>query len=320
MPKKYIDAVCVGSEKIHNNFYIFVWDILITAFMCKVSKSNRKVYFLLNPGGFSGGLSFKSWIKQLVIILQYSVLYILGVRIIRLGASFGPFSKGRAYIERLKNKFIYWNSARDSDSVSYGIENGLVNMHFFPDLAFLTKPVASGDSYISKEYFLMSFRCEESESYNLNLKEVVAKISSAAYSENFGKCVFTSQVLFDVEWNIQLVELVKRNNIEACYENCSEDELMGVYSGALAVFSNRLHVLLFAMRQGAKVFPVVDIYKNKKIVGIFKDIGLSDMIIDINKPFDGIPNVSPGYYDIVKTIFNRNSVSAVSTFEGILSS
>jgi polysaccharide pyruvyl transferase WcaK-like protein len=55
-----------------------------------------------------------------------------------------------------------------------------------------------------------------------------------------------------------------------------------LYSQVSFVFSNRLHVLLFALANGAIPFAIIDIKKNTKITGLFEDAGLKSLIININ--------------------------------------
>nr|MCU0537984.1 hypothetical protein [Hydrococcus sp. Prado102] len=95
--------------------------------------------------------------------------------------------------------------------------------------------------------------------------------------------------------------------------------------GDYLIFSNRLHVLMFAMRCDSIPIAVIDAAKEEKIVGIFSDAGLKRLILDIDKePFNVsiLPEIAANSHQIKEEIaacFDRYQDKAETLLESIFS-
>lgn len=274
MPKSFLITIGALSYTTIKNKFKFI----IALFFASIAQ-NKRVYFVLNPGGFSGGCNFFSFMKGLLLISIYALLNVIGVRIIRLGASIGPFTPRRLFLEKIKNRLMYKNTARDPVSLAYAQENGIFDVDYFPDFAFkLPFPEILKNKLSAKntKYFGFSFRFENIN-YDTKLKKKLISIAKSAPDKHF---FFTSQVDFDVEYNKSLVDFFIENGFSAEYIECNEElSLMKFYQQADEIFSNRLHVLLFSLRHGTLSIPIVSEEKNKKIIGIYQDIGLDRLVL-----------------------------------------
>jgi polysaccharide pyruvyl transferase WcaK-like protein len=124
-------------------------------------------------------------------------------------------------------------------------------------------------------------------------------------------------------------ELIERykNSCEVIFiEDYLDSQYMyDLYSGASMVFSNRLHVLMFAMRCDSIPIAVIDAAKEEKIVGIFSDAGLKRLILDIDKePFNVsiLPEIAANSHQIKEEIaacFDRYQDKAETLLESIFS-
>ena len=54
-------------------------------------RSSGPVIYLLNPGGFEGDYRGVQVVRQYVLVVAYVFLRLLGVRLMRIGCSLGPF-------------------------------------------------------------------------------------------------------------------------------------------------------------------------------------------------------------------------------------
>ena len=322
MPASFLASIQAEKYTIYSSYLRFVSYLIIKSIYGLIARRSNS-YFVLNPGGFGNNknLGVKDKLRQAFLVLNYAVLAVMGVRIMRLGASFGPFTNDRLYFEKLKNAFMYRNTVRDPISLAYAHQNGLKNMSYFPDFA-LAMPFESyvkGEELASEKpypYYVVSLRSEDHiyNEYQVNRIKEIAQLNPDV------ELVFSAQVEFDVEFNKELARTFKQQGLNSRFVECqNEDALFTLYRGAKLVFSNRLHVLLFALRQGVVSIPLVTEGKNKKIIGIFEDLQLTQLIQYVDAPLlsnkgDNIPLVAKE----LPSLFARKAEQISSILDGIL--
>lgn len=318
MPETFIEGMKADRYDVSRSLGAFSSKLLRSAIRRIISKSSPRVYFLLNPGGFSGGLSPRSVPRQIAVLAQYALLSVLGVRLIRLGASFGPFSPGRMLLEKLKHRLIFHNTGRDQLSVMYARRFGLMSFTHFPDFAFmLPAPDTEVDTSRQAEapFVVASFRSEPGKgSYDEAVENALLAMITKLVSRQGGKVVFATQVSFDHARNAALRAKLEQAGFSVeSSEARSERDLLGLYRQASHVLSNRLHVLLFALRQGTPAYAVVDQKLNSKIIGIYTDLGLSDLIVDVGVPAFDVATM-PVDETRLKNIFAKQQVEIHTEF------
>jgi polysaccharide pyruvyl transferase WcaK-like protein len=324
MPRAFLNAIGADNHKCFSSIIDFSFFIISMGIQRLLPWKHLKLYFLLNPGGFSGGLTLLGFGRQICILVLYAVLKILGIRIVRLGASMGPFSPMRAKIERLKALFIHTNSVRDSISLTYMRSIGIDRIQHFPDLAFLLLPnnssPATSRTTNDSQYVAFSFRrYPKSANCDDRTYLTIEKVAQTLQQNTPTQYLFTSQVEFDVDWNANLAaRLSSKGYTSNVVSSRSEQSLMSVYRECVSVFSNRLHVLLFAMRQGALAFAVIDTTLNQKILGIYSDLGLQDFIVDINCEQPLLLNSHNRDPSFLHEIFNEQRQTLINRFETLV--
>ena len=257
----------------------------LRARMLRRSGSQRvtgSVFYLLNPGGFEGEFRISQLLRQFALIVALVFLRLLGIQLIRIGCSLGPFGSRRLIIERIKSRLLTHLSARDPISIEYAKSHGLGLAEYFPDLAFLLPKPALVRKAEDRPVVCFSFRSVKVElGYDAKIESVLRGVVATAPKDVHFLVI--TQVGFD---HIHNRELANRLGIASRCEfiDVSSDlnAAEAAYRNVDIVFSNRLHVLLVAMRQGAKIVAVLDPVKNRKIVGIFEAIGFGHCIWDIN--------------------------------------
>lgn len=322
MPVTFLEAIGAAGHARHKTAGSFVWKLVASAVKRVFEKSAPRVYYILNPGGFSGRYSAKEVPRHLLLLASYVLLNIGGVRIIRLGQSIGPFAGVRTPIERWKANWTHVTTARDPLSLEYAKRIGIRRPVYFPDLAFAMPPLPGLQEAVDQRKFaVLSFRSEpQVDGYD---ESVVSQLSWAFAPTGLWPGLpirMANQVTFDSPRNAELARLLKETSGGTSVAPAGDlDSLQRLYAGAEVVVSNRLHVLLLALRAGTPVFALVHPSVNVKIVGLFDAIGLPDHVIDLSNP--RWPSVAPDprhFRNRAATIFSLQSAIARTALEEIL--
>ena len=252
-----------------------------------------KTYLFLGPGHLSDHsryLGSRKW------ILYFLLLRILGVRLCRLGFSIGDLSDHNQKIVKWVSRFSYFYGVRDSISESLAHQMEMCQVKYFPDLAWLfrssfqtaIKPSADED------YIVFSFResahsCDTSNAYQENLVVVLDRIVDLVCRQWSKRLIVAYQVDYDSEFSQRLVQrYVEPYDVEFVDQKLNVQDALELYSNALMVFSNRLHVLLFAIMAGSLPIAVIDSDRQSKVTGIFLDAELSSLVLDIHSDLDQV--------------------------------
>lgn len=279
-PKWYDSILGVAeSESARAKAQGFKRQILLAGLRSLFSSSS--VYLVLKPGHIFGGGGLLHEIAYTGFML---LLCLLRVRIVRYGCSLGPFSQVAAWFEPIKAFCFYDYTARDQLSIEYCRTIGIDDVRYCPDMAF---GLDCSSGLKDKKYsFALSFRTgttsENDSAYIAKLEHHL--LSSTWMESNKKSALFVSQVKRDEAYQSDLqLRLSKDASVKFYRESKdSEKEIFSSYEGVDIVYSNRLHVLLFAASRGAIPVPLVESDKHMKIVGIFKDVGLESLIFDIS--------------------------------------
>lgn len=284
MPATFLDFIKVPSILTHQNGLSFFSKLISTSLQSLLHINKKQIYYVLNPGGFSGGVSGSGYIRQYFLVFMYAFLKAINVKVIRLGASAGPYTNARLCIEKMKSALMYKNTVRDPVSYDYVLQKNFKKIEMFPDWAYMLKKLGARNQYNDKLNAVLSFRSENKiTGYDEAINNTLTRILACNTQFQQYSWATVSQVEFDVERNAQLAQWLKSMSLPVTeYSGLSELDYFAIYHSAQYVFSNRLHVLLFALRQGAVAYAVVDPAVNTKIVGIYRDMGLAELIIDIN--------------------------------------
>lgn len=312
VPGWYLDSVVCESDNIYESSVLFVKKLLLSSVFG--SNGSRKVVLVLNPGGFSGDYNLYGLVRQVMLLGFYTVLKVTGVEIIRLGASFERIGSRRALVERLKSKVMKFVGLRDSLSISISKNLKWSNCAEFPDFAFLLRKSDSDRSIGSGEnsrYGVAGFYSRKNSSQDEFIEKQLAKVCAHLNEHGADELLVTSQVIFDESVNDSLVERLSETCVCRSVVCRSEKSALNIYGGSAWVLSNRLHVLLFALSQGVLAFALVSHEHDIKIIGIFRDMQLPELIIpldceDIN---ERIKNACAMRSELLKKInkcFNAN--------------
>lgn len=231
-------------------------------------------YYFLNPGGL-GGREMSP--RQTLSASIYNVLLwffaVIGVRVCLVGASFDPMQKRARFVMKTRLRNLFLIAVRDQLSIGHLRDDGVRVDGLVPDLSFLAfqpERLPAGD----RPALAFSFRFDKGDETTFD-----AFVLDIAGRQAPGRVLkFVAQVARDGEPMQRLAERVAAHGFEARYVGCwtDIDQVNQSYADCSAIYSNRLHALLMATYVGAAPVAVVSGKANRKIEGIFGDLGLSD--------------------------------------------
>jgi len=246
--------------------------------------AGRRCYLFLNPGGLGGNrLSTKSRLSASLYNILLCGLRWSGVRVCHVGISFDAMHAPELRIARWRRRQLHFFAVRDRSSQCY-VDS--VEMHadaIVPDLSFnlYREPAPCGGG--EREHIAFSFRFDGKSSVE-SIKEAVRRtIETAGRHREY---LFIAQVSRDTTGMEELRRLASDLGARARLVVCVDDidALCRLYATCRAIYSNRLHALLMAAYSGATPLAMVSRGKQPKIEGIFNDLGLASLLLDIDDP------------------------------------
>lgn len=261
-------------------------DIHLFRSLVKSLFSKDNIYLLLPPGHASR-LERKAAYSVIKKSVWFLFLKMLGLRLIRIGFSIGPFDKSNAVAESFHSRAYYFYGIRDSESMRIAEEAKIKKPHLFPDLAWSYHPPVTASDTEKGRYIILSFRSNtygtiHDKSYLVPYIKRIRDILSSFADLNL-KIVISYQVKYDREASFMLKDALANDfDVEVIDKKLLLDEASRLYSEAYFILSNRLHVLLFALQCDTVSFPLIDEIDNMKIFNIWKDNQMNDSILDIN--------------------------------------
>ena len=239
----------------------------------------RPCYWFLTPGGITdnGGSSgaFRRWIIDLPLVLAK----FMGVRLCQLGASFSGMSESHLRIWRKRRRYLEVCSPRDSQSKKYLESHGIPCDSCIPDLAF--NLFCHPTSTETKKEPTIPIGC-----FSIRTDQYPKQL------EDFLKimCYLDPQIawrsVFQVGRDEPGMKTIRQKLIG---DGLAVDELVDLHSNIETaldfyrttplVISNRLHVLLMAASQGARILAVVGSKGGDKLEGLLNDLGLEEAIL-----------------------------------------
>jgi hypothetical protein len=250
----------------------------------------RRCLWFLMPGAVSGGLKVSGGVPPWVRDLPLRFASSLGVRICQIGASFGGISEDHLAVWRQRRRHLSVLSPRDTISAGYLERNGVRCDPCIPDLAFnlfggAELPMESpGGRGHAAAY---SFRTDQYPQQADEVTGVLAAICRSAGREvRWMPVVQVARDLGGMETlRTRLVSLgIEGTPVMDCHRDI--EACFRFYRGVSLVVSNRLHVLLMAASQGARILAVTGGPTGAKIEGVFRDLGMGEVLVDPQSPRD----------------------------------
>lgn len=253
---------------------------------------NRKLkVFLVEPPGHTFNLSPEvspAHRRKLVALNFYTTL---GAKMIRLGVSVGPFSPAYLkYFSRYYRK-AKWLGARDTYSLHLAQEVKISSVTPFPDLAWIYPDTIQTSSIEiprhTEKRIVLSFReviaggkSDQAEA-TFPLPSLLQLVEMA---ENY-EVIFCHQVEQDKDYVERLYRNLDTTHPKTLLSHRLQIQVaLSLYGRGAVVVSNRLHVLLLTILAGGIPLALTDTVRHHKILSMFHDLGIGDLVIDQHQP------------------------------------
>jgi len=243
------------------------------------------------PGHYSEEkVKRKALLKPLKYILRAKILKLFGIKALRLGVTMGPFSDSGWEMQKKVAKSYQTIAVRDSKNYEELIKRKVENISFIDDISFLYQAndfINKANGQSTEPYVIVSFRGSIEGKYTdaPYLEKVTQTLKQVVLNNPFeGTYIFSYQVEEDyaVIQSIakELAQLGVRYKI--IEKQLTFSEAIELYYGASYVYTNRLHVALLAMYNGAAAVAITDVAEHHKLTNVYQDLGLNNILIDCN--------------------------------------
>ncbi|WP_237884453.1 polysaccharide pyruvyl transferase family protein [Pseudomonas sp. PGPR40] len=282
-PRWFVDEITGGNDTLASSSN----SSLFASIFFEAIRRRSETYLLLPPGDISRK-GMKSSIGTIVKSSKLFILRLVGCKIIRLGFSIGPFDKANAISESIQSFAYRVYGVRDSHSLKFGKDIRINNLIFFPDFSWYYKPDTDRlGTFEHENHIVLSFRSnangiKHDSSYLEKIKEILSRF--LAENPSSSKVTICYQVAYDREGCRDLYDELRKKNHHLQFEfidkKLSLSECNEIYSKSSLVISNRLHVLMLAAINGAKIIALTKLGHNKKIANLFADNRIDACIVN----------------------------------------
>ncbi len=260
-------------------------------YMLWQSFSNNKIAFVSGLGDHKV-TTLNDSVKNIFSFFFLCLLRLLGVKIVRIGASMTIKGRMASLSEKLVSLPMNHYYVRDSISHNNCLKAGVKKAKIAPDLSwaynieFLNQQKRTDCVYVSFRPYCDS--AKNNTEYKEQLTQTIVYVINELCKQNYN-VVLSYQGGKDLDYMKYIYNKVSQNNhIQLLEEMITLDNAEKYYGNAKYVLSNRLHCLLLGYKFGSPTICLTDTNKHQKIVGIFKDNGLLNAVIDINQSLEDI--------------------------------
>lgn len=272
-------------------------------------------YLCLVPGHI-GFPNFKQRIRHIKNLLVLMLLQVLGLKCIWICKSFDQFFVPDSFFWKLTSKSIHRFSVRDTLSK----EINKLDVEVWPDLAFLM-PSNTDIHKVTLSTLIFSFRGDRNQETKELIKSFCSRfVQRSLDNHSLKEVICISNVTRDNIFMAELCEFIKSQcTIKVTFKSeLSYKEVIKEYKQDSIVLTDRLHVALPAMIQGVLAFPFVDSEKDKKIIGLYQDMGWNKLIVSRSQALD--ENIFAQIQDSIDTVDMNEIITSINQANKELSS
>lgn len=289
------------------------------SFVKYLLQNKIRISSLFFSAGPKGIMNIKDLLRAVVIGLIIFVVKIKGGKTYYVGVDMNVYSFIDIFVYKYYVRVLgvrYY--CRSYNNVANIYKKSGIKVDYIPDICFLVKTKYKTDK---KSKIGFSFRELANENHNHDLIRCLIVLMQYFIESGFQVCVFY-QVKSDYEFNENIYKQLRvfgevRFRKDIVWYNDIE-----IYNDFDVVFSNRLHVLLLGMSKGVYSVPLVNKEKRfNKIIDIYNDIGLGDMVLyldDKRELFQGFLGIYKNNYDKMNKKFSLTKAFAHSVIEEII--
>jgi len=267
----------------------------------------RRVYYLLNPGGYFGELTRRQSVAALVSTLALACCRLIGVRLCRLGVSYERLGPRHLRIAQARSRLLFRHVVRDHVSADYCRRRNIKITGVMPDLSLHAAPTKIGDVR-DRTSIGLSFRSDQQERQYADIERVVLRLDGELPADR--RFVFIAQVKRDIATMRRLAGKIADRGARSCeVVECYDDieRCFEMHAECAYIVSNRLHSLFMGILTGSVPVGIGGEGEGfVKIKGALAFIGAADNVCELEN--GECPQVCDG---ILSGKFARIDVTAL---------
>jgi polysaccharide pyruvyl transferase WcaK-like protein len=262
-------------------------------------------YFCMIPGGYGKLRGIRRRLNYIRIISVLLFLQLFGLKCLWICKSIDVLPLPERFLEKMLSNYLHRFSLRDTLSR----KSNHLRAEVWPDLAFLLEPVQHLSHQPCKR-LIFSFRGDRDHEMLNTISLFCVKLINS-HSGCFDEIVCLTNVAQDLDFMNQLAEdlcagaTIPVKSVKAEFYS----QVFHLYNEQSVVITNRLHVALPAMVNGAIAFPLIDDQLDSKICGIYRDMKWNSLLIsyshdlnDIDRLVEVVSNTSICNTEISRSI------------------
>lgn len=303
IPDYFIEELGIKKEEkvISNTELSFVFNILKQRIKCK---KGDKIFVFSGLGHHFGG-SLKKIIRNIIAGFFIFPLYrLLGVKIIRIGFSIGPVTKGLGISEKIRSNSVDGYYVRDEASLELCKKLKIKKVKLCPDMSWiylLKEPRKINENHIVTVCLRDSIFDVEDVEYRKSLEKALDDVLNNIYNKNEDlEILFGYQVAEDKDFTIYLYNKYKdKYNCKLIDNQIRLTTAKEFYGKSAFNISNRMHSILLAYKYGSLPIVLTDLHRHKKI---------SQTLVDSNFEEIGIDVINYDSKKVINLISNREKI------------
>ena len=284
IPSEFIDQLGIKKEEkiASSSELLFVKSVLMHAL-----KNRDNVYVFSGPGDLYGN-GMKLIVRNYLATIPFLFFRICGVKIVRIGRSVGPISRGLAMSEKIRCKFLTYYYVRDTKSFERCKRIGIKNVSICPDMSWLyerdkiRKINHSNIVMVNLRNSIFDDIDPNFINYTLKMcKNILFELKN--HIENM-KVIICYQISEDRDFSKEVFDYLKEDFDTEYYENqLYLKDIEKYYGNCIVHISNRMHSLLAGYKYGSLPIAIIDSKIHTKISATLTDCDLDRIIIDIHE-------------------------------------
>ncbi|MEL7585431.1 MAG: polysaccharide pyruvyl transferase family protein [Prolixibacteraceae bacterium] len=239
------------------------------------------MYVLEPPGHFFTSQAKPLW-RDWSILITYRFLSLLGCKRVVLGLTLGPFEDAYAKFLGKTSGSYFQIGLRDRESLNLAEKYSFSNTTYIPDLAWYSQEEYAKMS--QSLYVLLSFRdsvtgTRRDMPYFNALTDALDKVLP-----DLGKKILLFyQTVYDRNACLDIFDRYQdKHDIEFIDKCLSHTEASILYSGAELVISNRMHVLVPALKANTLIFSITDTQRHCKLRSVLYENDIPECFGDLS--------------------------------------
>jgi hypothetical protein len=240
--------------------------------------SGRRVLFF-KPGHFAARSGPRALARLAALYVLCTFLRWRKWSLARIGVSVEECSWLESWIQARLGRLYSFYGVRDLQSCQQAAKWGIRSAAYAPDLAFLLE---SPSAYARHQRAHLALAFRERKWMTENLASRLARAISGMRAQGL-QPIIVNQVSRDgplakaiqAELKCELVSFSQTPESVAC--------VFTAYESSVMVISNRLHSLLFGWSRGAIPLALVCLQEDRKIIDLFKHLGLETLLWPADK-------------------------------------